>query len=276
MTELREVRLVGLPVRLHAVTTEHADALQREFELIRRADPDARSAPARLLALIEEVRTSYQGFGEEAAEVLGDALARDEPSVDVTYRIPAGAADAARRLDELLDEADEYCRQGEHLLTLVTPPDALRYRRWFLAEFVRQLEGGPPVPWRGDAAGDAAGSVPSGAPAPSVAIDGNGAGAARTVVCRGEIDAVSAPDLRELLAEACASEPERLTIDLTRATFIDSVGVSVLLAAHARLAATGGATDVVASPIVARTLSIMQVDTVIDVRVAEPGAGSQL
>jgi hypothetical protein len=47
----------------------------------------------------------------------------------------------------MLDEADEFCRQGKHLLTLATPPDLRRYRQWFLGEFVAQIGGRPPTPW---------------------------------------------------------------------------------------------------------------------------------
>ncbi len=46
-----------------------------------------------------------------------------------------------------MDEADDYCRAGQHLLTLVTPPEALAFRRWYLGEFVRQIAGEQPRPW---------------------------------------------------------------------------------------------------------------------------------
>ena len=54
---------------------------------------------------------------------------------------------AAAEFDALLDEADDYCRAGETLLTLATPAPALAFRRWFLGEFVRQAAGEPPRPW---------------------------------------------------------------------------------------------------------------------------------
>ena len=47
----------------------------------------------------------------------------------------------------MLDEADRYCRQGRHLLTLATPDDLLAYRRWYLREIAEQLAGAAPVPW---------------------------------------------------------------------------------------------------------------------------------
>ena len=39
------------------------------------------------------------------------------------------------------------CRQGEHLLTLATPPDCVAYRHWYLAQVADQLEGAQPVSW---------------------------------------------------------------------------------------------------------------------------------
>jgi hypothetical protein len=47
----------------------------------------------------------------------------------------------------MLDEVDEFCRQGKHLLTLATPPELVAYRRWYLGEFIAQLAGRPATPW---------------------------------------------------------------------------------------------------------------------------------
>ena len=51
-------------------------------------------------------------------------------------------ATASQHLGAIFDEADAYCRSGEHLLSLATPPDALRFRRWFLGQMVDQIAGG--------------------------------------------------------------------------------------------------------------------------------------
>jgi len=53
----------------------------------------------------------------------------------------------------MLDEADDYCRRGDHLLTLATPAEELRFRRWFVGEFVEQLGGAAPTPWPAYAGG---------------------------------------------------------------------------------------------------------------------------
>jgi hypothetical protein len=48
----------------------------------------------------------------------------------------------------MLEEADEYCR-SDQLLTLATPPTLVAFRRWYLGEFIAQIDGRPPQPWTG-------------------------------------------------------------------------------------------------------------------------------
>lgn len=54
---------------------------------------------------------------------------------------------ASKSLGAMLDEADEFCRQGKHLLTLAADEELVRFRRWYLAQFIDQAEGKPPVAW---------------------------------------------------------------------------------------------------------------------------------
>jgi hypothetical protein len=151
-TPLVTVRILGLPLRLHARAAEHGEELQREFTLItqgRQRAHDSTEIPARLLALIASLQGTYSGFTAEQEDVLDRALQSGAATLDLTFRVPATAADAALALGALLDEADDYCREGKHLLTLATPPDLLAYRRWYLGEFVDQIRGGEPRPWSG-------------------------------------------------------------------------------------------------------------------------------
>ena len=142
-----EVRLLRLPLQVWQRTQEHVDGLLREFALISQ-DPEARAAtPGRLLDLVKEVTAGYGGFSAEQRKAMEAALDRNESEIDLTYRVPRAAAAAAQQLGDMLDEADEYCRRGDHLLTLATPPEELRFRRWFISEFVDQVNGAPPTPW---------------------------------------------------------------------------------------------------------------------------------
>ena len=149
-TDLREVRLVGFPLALHARSVEHHEELMREFQLLAIDPPTSRpdhEVPQRLIGLIDELTQDYAGFSEAPDAERDAAYERGDESIDLTYQVPAGTTDAVVRLDRMLDEADEFCRAGERLLTLATPPDAAAFRKWYLAEFTAQLAGGSPTPW---------------------------------------------------------------------------------------------------------------------------------
>jgi hypothetical protein len=143
------IRLVGLPIREHALTSEHTDELMREFTYLRAqsADPDASTVPTKLLDLVDELTGRFSGFTAGSQAELDAAVAAGAESIDLEYRVPREVGAACIHLGELLDAADEFCREGEVLLTLATPPDAVAYRRWFLEEFVRQADGAAPRPW---------------------------------------------------------------------------------------------------------------------------------
>ena len=69
--------------------------------------------------------------------------------MDLEYAVPAATPVTMRRLSDVLDRVDHFCR--EHLL-LTLPEDTrtIAVRRWYFAEFSRQAEGLPPTPFRYD------------------------------------------------------------------------------------------------------------------------------
>lgn len=146
-----EIHMIQLPVVIWSRAQQHSDELLREFLLIAqqlRHDEGATApVPTRLTQLVEELTSSYGGFSEEQEARLFEAAAAGEGEIDLTYQLPAQAGQAARHLGDLLNEADEYCRTGEHLLTLETPTELVRFREWFLEEFRRQSAGESPTPW---------------------------------------------------------------------------------------------------------------------------------
>lgn len=145
--ELVEVRLVRYPLTLWQEAQEHVDELLREFALIAQCDDELSSVPRRLLDLVAELTATYAGLSTVTERERDEALLRGETEVDLLYLLPADASGAVVHLGDMLDEADAYCRRGDHLLTLQTPPEQLRFRHWFLSEFTRQLAGEPPIPW---------------------------------------------------------------------------------------------------------------------------------
>jgi hypothetical protein len=143
---LIEVRILSLPVPILQGAREHGDGMMREFALIQLSEA-GHGVPRRLLELADELKERFSGFtaGTEAEVAAAEAAAANE--IDIVYKVPADVSEACIRLGSLLAEADEYCRAGQHLLTLVTPPEAVAFRSWFLEEFVRQVAGEDPVPW---------------------------------------------------------------------------------------------------------------------------------
>jgi hypothetical protein len=146
------VELQGLPVAVQVRATEHMQDLQREFVLIAdglQHSQDTPALPRRLLDLVDALQRQYGGFTEEQEDQLDEAHRDGRATLDLTFRVPADVTDAAVALGTLLDEADAFCREGRHLLTLATPPDLVAYRRWYLQQFVDQVAGHRPTPWDG-------------------------------------------------------------------------------------------------------------------------------
>lgn len=147
---LVEVPVRRIPVAIWARSQEHIDELFREFALIaagQREHEGANDVPSRLMQLIDDVTERFGGLNTDQENRLADAADSGIAEIDLTYQIPPEARQACIDLGTMLDEADAYCRDGAHLLTLATPPELVRFRTWFLAEFVRQLDGGSPTPW---------------------------------------------------------------------------------------------------------------------------------
>lgn len=147
----RRVRLLQLPLPLWAHAKQHTDELLREFAIIAAGKASGTTAgtdtPQRLLELVAVLRQQYGAGSSERDERLFSALDAGQVELDDTVELPAAAAGGAQALSRLLDEADEFCRQGRHLLTLASPPELVRFRRWYLEEVVVQLQGGDPTPW---------------------------------------------------------------------------------------------------------------------------------
>jgi hypothetical protein len=145
---LQDVWLMGYPLRLGVRASEHYESVFREFALLASSEPGP-SVPGRMMALVEEMERRYAR--NNAHEQQRDAaLARGEEVLDIRLQVPASAGQIGRRLERMLDETDDFCRDGL-LLTLAPADDVVAFRRWYLDELVRQLDGVPPTPWPGEA-----------------------------------------------------------------------------------------------------------------------------
>lgn len=141
--------LIGVPLKLQMASSEHQDGLRREFRMLveqGQADP-SNSVPGRLIALAANLDRRFQAFAAAGREAMDAAVARGESSIDLKFEVPAAIGPAAEEFGSMLEEADEYCSAGEHLLTLCTPPEIVEYRHWALQELINQPKGAKPVPW---------------------------------------------------------------------------------------------------------------------------------
>ena len=151
--ELVQAHLLELPVPLAARAQEHWQELLREFTLIssdasEHGAESGQHVPARLLELVDVLTQQFGGMNTAAEDRLEAAIATGQRVVhDHVLEVPPAAGPAAQALGAMIDEAEEYCRRGQHLLTLAASPELVAYRRWYLEQVVDQLEGKPPVPW---------------------------------------------------------------------------------------------------------------------------------
>lgn len=140
-----------MPVPLAARSQQHFEELMREFLLIADGHQHGQSeheVPARLMNLVQTLVQQFGTVTSPAEERLADAIDRGDKVIDDhVLEVPTEAGPAAKALGELIDEADEYCRRGRHLLTLATPSGCVAYRPWYLAQVITQLQGAAPIPW---------------------------------------------------------------------------------------------------------------------------------
>jgi hypothetical protein len=146
-SEVVTVRLLQIPLPLWSRTQQQTDELLREFALAASSLED-HHLPVRLTALIETLNQQYAGTSTEQEQALFAASERGDLVLpELVFQVPAAASEASLALGAMLDEADDYCREGQHLLTLAATEEVVAFRRWYLSEFIRQVSGEPPVAW---------------------------------------------------------------------------------------------------------------------------------
>ncbi|WP_051218345.1 ATP-binding protein [Nocardioides insulae] len=139
-----EVAVLGIPLPLYIGFQQHFRELRREVRLLALAHevdyPLAKSLSDLFGALERQLRG---GLGITASDA---ALAGARSVADLHVRMPREAAGSVQRFIDLLDLADEFCRQ-ERLLALARTPEQRAFQHWFLGEYVRQARGARPTPW---------------------------------------------------------------------------------------------------------------------------------
>ncbi len=231
----RHVRVLAIPLEVYRRNSEHGEALRRELAFIEHVR-DPTGAPVRLFSLGIELLGRYGGLTVVQDATLVEALAAGDESVDLDYHLPAEMADAIEHLAAMFDELDDFCREGD-LLTLVTPPELLAYRRWYLGEMIEQLRTGrEPRRWVGPelTESDVAAVTTPGPDAAATPSD-------TTIMVTQDLDLALAPSLREEIVARIEGGATHVTVDRSGCQFLDSTGLSLLVTTHRRLAADGGA-----------------------------------
>ena len=144
--EMLHVRLLDMPVRVFADFRHRYEELTRELRLLALAHPTDYPVSHELAQLALQVEAERrQARGTEQLE---KAIANDLDRADLDYRVPPTAPATMARLLDLLEKANEFCRQ-ERMLAVAATPQQLALQRWYLNEFIRQGAGEEPRPWTG-------------------------------------------------------------------------------------------------------------------------------
>lgn len=96
----------------------------------------------------------------------------------------------------------------------------------------------------------------------------------RTVILVvGDLDVLTAPQLRDRLVEVVESDSRVIFVDLTGCQFIDSSGLSALVTAHKRVTSVGGQLDLVCpTGNVRRLIEVVALDQVFTIHDGLAGA----
>jgi hypothetical protein len=145
------VALLNFPLQVFAHARQHHDELLREFALLALRPPEDRpghAVPGQLLTLIDSLGRRFGGVGDRSDALRDDALAAGETHIDLRYSVPRSAGPALTELHELMEQADQFCRD-EQLLTIAATPVERQFRAWFIDQFITQAQGAEPIPWDG-------------------------------------------------------------------------------------------------------------------------------
>ena len=138
------VTILDVPLALYVGFQQHFRELRREVRLLALAHqsdyPLAKSLSDLFGSLDRQLR---EGIGVEQIDA---ATSQGLESTDLVVHTPRAAASTLMRFVELLDLADEFCRE-ERLLSLARSSEQRRFQAWFLGEFVRQANGEAALSW---------------------------------------------------------------------------------------------------------------------------------
>jgi anti-sigma regulatory factor (Ser/Thr protein kinase) len=143
-TGMMEIELHGVPLRLFFGFQMHYRELRREVRLLALANEAA-------YPLAKTLSDHFGALDRQLSEGIGayqiDAAIRSRVNTtDLRVAIAPDGAVTVARFRDLLDLADEFCKE-QRLLSLARSAEQRNFQRWFLGEFVRQQAGEPALAW---------------------------------------------------------------------------------------------------------------------------------
>jgi len=149
-------------------------------------------------------------------------------------------------------------------------------RRWGLTELAEAVRSHADVSSarpRGTSSGAVSESARMLETRESFCIDVEQSSNAAVVTVGGDVDLHSAPLLRDQLAALVDGGTRAIVLDLSEATFLDSMALGVILSANKRLTAEQGHLEVVVpTPEIRRIFEITMLDRVLDLHETQAGA----
>lgn len=134
------VRLVGVPTRLVLTSAANLDDIVREFRV---AEPGQNTMHGDLAGLAESFLSMTTGVRQPFREAALAAIEDRRRLIDVAVAVRHGAVGVLRTFRDVVDQIVRYCQQGE-LLSVAPPPEITAFRRWYVDEIERQVEGSQP------------------------------------------------------------------------------------------------------------------------------------
>ncbi|MBF4163828.1 ATP-binding protein [Nocardioides acrostichi] len=136
------VHLLGAPGYLVERLQRHVRELRREVRLLGFSYGNAYPAAATLADLFPLLVPLTESRYIDAV-----SLSAAGRGLDLSVVVSRGSALAARQAADLLDKADDFCRQ-EELLTLHRDDQLCEFQDWYLDQFAQQAAGHPAAPWQ--------------------------------------------------------------------------------------------------------------------------------
>jgi hypothetical protein len=139
------------PLRLWAEQEAYTQDLLREFQLLlmgERSGQMREAAPGKLIVLADLFQSRFGPLLQSINEERQSAYAAGLDRIDSKIPLVEGTPQLLEQVRQVLEAADEFCRQGD-LLLLPRPAHLLALSDWVHSELVAQYEGSGPTPWPG-------------------------------------------------------------------------------------------------------------------------------